>query len=62
MTTWRISLRACVVAMGICVGDSVAADVSRGEPTHSPRASASNPLQLTLAGCGKTLESVCFLG
>lgn len=50
MTTWRISLSACVLAMGICVADSVAADVSSGEPIHSPRASESNPLQLTLKG------------
>ena len=50
MTLWRISLSACVLVMGICVADSVAADVSSREPIHSPRASASSPLQLTLKG------------
>jgi outer membrane protein TolC len=50
MTISQISLSACVLAIGICVADSVAADVSSGEPILSPRAVASNPLQLTLKG------------
>ncbi|NJN69309.1 MAG: TolC family protein [Nitrospira sp.] len=36
--------------MGICVAESVAADVSNGESIHFPRAPASTLLQLTLKG------------
>lgn len=50
MTPWRSSLSACVLAMRMCVADSVVADVSIGEPIHSPQAFESNPLQLTLKG------------